>query len=149
MTTPNTELQGFELRWRFTDPKFNQLPIADVRQIQPNTAEISKALWSKYVSAEHLHSIQFLADELRAYRRIRVDWNDKDTSRRILSGTTNLPSEAKILFFWSLTCSVQTNWAIFLKYWDDFCYPDDDNDVIVNLETGAKIFFSEEAFLLP
>lgn len=149
MTIPNTELQGFELRWRFTDPKFNQLPTEDLHQIKPHTPEISRELWSKYVSAKYSHSIQFSKDDLAGYRRIKVDWNDKDAGRLIISGSANLPGDASILFFWSKTCSVHTKWAIFLKYWDDFCYRDDDNNVIVNMQTGAKMFYSEGAFLFP
>jgi hypothetical protein len=149
MTTSNTDLQGFELRWRFTDPKFNQIPIEDLRQIQPNPPDISRELWSKYVSAIHKHSIQFSSEELPGYRRIRIDWSDKENGRRIIAASTKISGETKIVFFWSATCSVLTNWGTFLKYWDDFCYPDDDNNVIVDMQTGVKILYSEEAFLFP
>jgi hypothetical protein len=148
MKTTNS-FSSFELAWRFDDAKFNKLPPEELSQLQPNTPEVSRELWSHYVSNRYTHINQFSPIDLPGFFRLKIDWNEKEKSRELIKDAVRIINDPSIIFFWSPSCSAKIHWSLFLKYWDDFCYPDDDNNVIVLPEMKIKILYTEEFFLLP
>lgn len=60
-----------------------------------------------------------------------------DDARRWLRELPICPAE-KIVVRWGPRVAVQTNWEIFARYWNDFCYPSSD-DVEIFLPSGEWI----------
>lgn len=73
-------------------------------------------------------------------RKNRVDTDLYDTGVKVLDSYAMADQE--VVFFWTRAIAVRTRWSIFKKYWDDFCYPGDDNLVYVDYNTF--IIFTEQ-----
>lgn len=62
---------------------------------------------------------------------------DLEDARRWLDALPVGPAE-KIVIRWRPGLAVQTNWEIFTRFWDDFCYPSSD-EVEIFPPTGKWI----------
>jgi hypothetical protein len=138
----------FDLAWRFTEEKYNKLPQDELDKIFILPSSEAWVLWSKYVSREFDHILKLPKSNEEKEVIFTVDWNKEDKARKIISKNINVKDSEKIIFFWSSKCAVETNWGIFIKYWSDFCYPDDDNTVLVIPSVGQTIFYCEERFFI-
>ncbi|MEN2774367.1 DUF2947 family protein [Acetivibrio clariflavus] len=75
------------------------------------------------------------------------DWGEPEKESQtvnFLQKNILIPEESKITFFWSESCSFETVWGIFLKYWTDFCYPSDDSNVIVIHNYPLAVIYIED-----
>ena len=141
--------ENFPLCWRFTDPNYNLVSDRDLMRIVPIDREHARRLWQTSVSDWHDHITAFPSQYFAGCHRITLDWNAKANGQQRLVEEVHLGADVKVLFFWSKSCAVQTDWAIVVRYWDDFCYPDDDNSVIVEPINAHRIFYSEEVLFVP
>lgn len=139
-------LGNFELIWRFTDKRYCKLPLEDLREI--SFLENGIELWKKYVSNTHNHILKLTNYEEKETVRFKVNWNNELLGRQLIEFHCLVGKNNKIFFFWSPKCAVETKWNIFTKYWTDFCYPDDDNNVIIIPSLEYKIYFCEEIFVV-
>lgn len=142
-----TKFKKFALSWRFTDKKYNILPREDLDKIIFLSEIEARKLWIDYVSNEFDHILKIPKTSEKQKTAFRIDWNNEDENQVILSNI-NVDNDTKIIFFWSNECAVKTTWNIFIKYWSDFCYPDDDNNVLIIVSTREKIYYCEEMFIV-
>jgi hypothetical protein len=113
-------IEQFVLRWRWTDSRYNLLPADRLAQIRP--LEASKA-------AELDAAARLAADPIPSTAAAFDSSTDQD-AREWLART--LPTTAtSVLVSWSRDTAVQTTLDLFIKYWDDFCYPSSDDVVVV------------------
>ena len=56
-------------------------------------------------------------------------------------------SEAEVILSWAPEVALRTSWAIFAKYWKEFCYPSSD-DLVVFPSSGewVLLYHHEEEF---
>lgn len=129
--TPNDylPLSSFALRWRWCDPKYNVLPADALEQIRPLAA--AKAAELDSLGRSLIDSIPTTPAEF--------DTSNKADARKWL--TTTLPTiNSAVLVSWNRDAAVQTTLAVFIEYWDDFCYPSSD-DVVVTPIVGDWLLF--------
>ncbi|NJO16336.1 MAG: DUF2947 family protein [Thioploca sp.] len=139
------QLSEFALSWRFMDESYHQWPSTDLQKIWPGSAQEALTWWRQYVSKTYDHVMQ-LTHFTNEINRFRVDWEDDYQGRQLLTQQCPFPADSLILFFWSPQVAVKTHWGLFTQHWTDFCYPDDDNNVIIALP--FKLYFCEELFIV-
>ncbi len=135
----------FTLAWRFVDENYHQLPLRDLHRITPYSAEEAYSLWQRYVSKSYDHVMQ-LTQFHPEMIRFEVDWENENQGQQLLKQHCQLTEDSTILCFWSPQVAVKTHWGLLTQYWTDFCYPDDDNNVIV--AWPFRLYFCEEVFTI-
>jgi hypothetical protein len=143
------EWRDFAMAWRFSDPKYNEIPIADRAAIRPLTTSQADAEWRRYVSADQQHLATLPAAEFDDYRPLHVDWNDPINAQKRLRSEIAVAASDPVTVFWSPLAAAETDWTTFLRYWDDFCYPDDEIVLVLPSHGHLRILYSEERFLAP
>jgi hypothetical protein len=110
---------SFELAWRWTRPTHNVLPADVMAQIKPLDGA---ALPDGLVRDErHLDASRF--DDIRR--------GDADVS--VEEGADWLgrlpvaPAEQVVVSWPDWRLALETNWGVFTRFWDDFCYPSSDD----------------------
>lgn len=153
-----TPLDTFRLRWRWTDPRWDLLPLDSLATICPlvpaRAAELAHAiapvdqeLWrlalapaqrapqasgTSFVSAARFDTAA--AEPARIAAWLREQTGDDDTTIAVL---------------WDDETAVLTTWRVFAASWDAFCYPSSDNVTIIP-PNGAWLlrYHHEEVFVL-
>ncbi|MBU1053487.1 MAG: DUF2947 domain-containing protein [Proteobacteria bacterium] len=149
----NSIYSDFDLIWRFSDAeKYVQLSEAEFRRFHPIPSDESIKLWNEYVYPSN-NSREHHLTELYVQKNIK--WPDGPTFKTdddvvekeiasLLRKSFPLPDNTTVYFFWHAETCVKTDWGLFLSYWDDFCYPSDDSDVIVIPEFDKAIIYIED-----
>jgi hypothetical protein len=113
-------IEGFELAWRWTDPKHAVLPgpvLADIRPLSNKKA------------------LTFADEALRrALPRPVSEWDfsisaerdDPESVRRRLSELF-IRRDCEVIVSWNRELAILTTWGTFIRYWDEFCYPSSDD----------------------
>lgn len=149
-------IDDFQLKWRFAEDatKWTVLPPKDLAFFKPLTEESAQRLWSTYVStsAQHLMEIVLRSvppDRNQFGKRVLViddNWSAEEESNyvtNIFRNHIDVEPSSMLYFFWNASCAVETTWDILRRYWSDFCYPSDDSNVAVILDTHINIYYIE------
>jgi hypothetical protein len=129
-------LHKFNLKWRFTEEKYNQLPEEDLSLIQPLSKR--KAVELNRYSRKYFGKAVLLKSKFSTVESLKIS-DDHEAARNWLEKKRINP-ETRVVVSWDNTDCVITSWRIFLKYWDDFCYPSSD-DVLVWSSTEDWILY--------
>jgi hypothetical protein len=128
------ELKRFAIGWRFTDEKYNIVNENDFFNATINSPEKSQQKWEKHTGSNQYHLMllpQIFWFHLEKVGELRLEWVEENSdNNKKLSMIKFIENDNKITFFWGGSYSIDLDWGIFLKYWDDFCYPDDDNLIV-------------------
>lgn len=140
--------EDFSLKWRFSEEEYNKLPTTDLNKIKPLSISYSKKCWSNWISNKYGHLMKINAlpcTDVLHYND--CGWGDPEKECQtvnFLQDNILISKEAIITFFWSESCSVETTWGVFLKYWTDFCYPSDDSNVIIIHDYPLAVIYIED-----
>ena len=140
----NTDIQSladFPLSWRWTDPKWNQLPEAALQRISPLTRAKAKELWrieGHFVLSDGPRVNMFecspwidaSVDTADAFEKVR-DWLLGHFSDR----------EQQVIVSWDKDTAVVASWGVFCDYWDDFCYPASDDVSVFPVSFDWVLFY--------
>ena len=119
-------LNEFNLKWRFTEEKYNCLPVEDLSLIQPLSKRKAREIY-RY-SRKFLGNASLLKSEFSTVESLQTS-DDYEAVRDWLRAKEILP-ETRVAISWDKANCVITSWRVFCKYWDDFCYPSSD-DILV------------------
>lgn len=153
MSNDYIPMEKFSLKWLFTNEKYNVLPKDIQKRMHPLSVKAAKKRWESWISIEGEHYCQ-LNKFLKSNDLLCADcgWGDKDKeqeTKTILTEKLLLNYSHSITFFWHKTQAIETEWGIFLDYWSDFCYPDDDsNIVIINDYPKAIIYITDSMWVV-
>lgn len=115
-------LDEFPLRWRWTDPRWNELPDDALKAIQPFTDGKARELLQYSLGFsnasglfeshfEHISRIDAPADSPVVHQWLLDRSQDKDQM---------------VIVSWDHHHAALVRWDVFCEYWDDFCYPASD-----------------------
>ncbi len=140
-------LEGFPLLWRWTDPKHIVLPAEDIAEIRPlsaTAAQKANSLAKSFIhdSSDRLSSALF-------GQCVECDTSgDPDDGRRWLKDVTRaFQPSLDVIITWTSELAVATTLRLFVKYWDDFCYPMSDDTTIFPFDVKWAIQFWNEEVL--
>ena len=144
------------LAWRWTDPKYVELPQEILAQISPLDASAAATvhdLWFPYFDKY---------GEVIPSRFARVEicptegtWKGNACSREapLLGQVTDWLRSREpditlpVTISWRRDCAVRTSWEIFTRWWDDFCYAiSDDAFIVADLPRWFLAFHHEDWF---
>jgi len=136
-------LEEFQLKWRWTDAKWNKLPPTIIQQINP----LAKEKASEIVK---IHNQYFLADGLdsESFEEIKSIKADTTDSSAIQNRLKNKVFDESLLIVvsWTEDLAVRTTWSTFCDYWDDFCYPASDDVSISPIDLSWLLFYHHEEY---
>ena len=121
----------------FPDPLLSK---ADLSKISPLNNDIADKLISvacNYVSRSSLKG---------NYELFRTDLDVVETSKVnkwLFKKQQRSEQQVLVLFDFSPKAAICT-WEIFVKYWDDFCYPSSDDVFIFPMKKNWILFYSHE-----
>jgi hypothetical protein len=137
-------MDQFPLKWRWTDPRWNELPPERLLRIRPLVASKAKEIHGRGMA--FFHALKRRRD-LFSHISEHDDSGSvgPETARQWLSGLPAAEGPA-VLVYWDLGTAAVTDWATFCEYWDDFCYPMSDVIVWPITEEWALHYHHDERF---
>lgn len=133
----------FELKWRFTKKRANILPQEDLSLLHP-LSKTKAAEFNKY-SQQYLDNASLLSSKFNQIDTFKINTSQK--ALNIWLSEKNINPKANIIISWDNSSCMVTQWQIFCKYWDDFCYPSSDDILIwTTTEDWFLYYCHEEVF---
>src|SRR5258708_2553114 len=137
-------LDDFSLKWRWTDKTWNELPKDDLKTIRPTVSEKAKELCEhslKYFSHYGLSANCFINVAL-----FETSTREKEEVANWLRSKLGNNDE-ELVVCWDMKTAAIVGKDVFVKYWDDFCYPASDDVSIFPLDLEWMLgYFHDEYF---
>ena len=136
-------IDGFRLKWRFTDENYDKLPDQHLDQLKPLDSKAAKFL-SDYISKTNLHSdIPFKKNFFRTIDKARIlDGNEKEIKKWLYH--RGLSFDKLVFLSWNETDAIAVPWKLLVKYFDSFYYGGADDLTIIDQSLNwALLFFHE------
>lgn len=119
-------MESFALRWRWTNEYSPNLSVEERAHVRPLKPDPAKRAWDeslRFVSEGHdfrpcetlFPNVSSLDTSEREPEQVR-DWLEACVPR----------GERLVVISWQPDLAVVTDHGLFVRYWDDFCYPGDD-----------------------
>jgi hypothetical protein len=138
-------MDRFPLRWRWTDPKWNELPPERLSRILPLTASKAKEFYERGMAFFHaLNLRRDLFSQISEHDDTASV--DPATARRWLKSLPVAEGQS-VLVLWDRETAALADWTTFCEYWDDFCYPMSDVIVWPSTEDWVLHYRRDERFV--
>ena len=124
-----TSLSHFSLNWRWTDPKWNQLPENVLSQIRPLCEAKARELWEQPLILGASSRLE--ADLVDHVTELEPSQDEQKVRHWLQQRVSN--DRQQVFITWDRQTAVLTTWKVFCDYWDDFCYPSSDDVTICPL----------------
>jgi hypothetical protein len=132
----------YPIAWRFNAADCG-LSADDKQRVVLFDQTASQALWERFIPVPSL--ITELPSLFQCHEKTTVDFARRAESSLFFE--RRLSPEAELLWlFWGRRCAAQVPRDIFIKCWDDFFYPSDENTALVMPGSAEVIFSFEEHF---
>jgi len=132
--------EDFRLAWRWDEIHNPDISLEDIRQIKPLSILESKR-------------INLIIDKYNEEKKIvgRFEPTDlfiasSDTNKSVEKFSNDFNNLTKdfcenLIISWDQSTCIYTTKEIFVKYWDDFCYPSSDDIMIISELTNWVLFY--------
>ena len=133
----------FQLKWRFTEEKYDILPQTHLNELKPLNKKGSLYL-SNYLSTCNVHSqVPFKSGLFRNKDMTAIlDDNEKEVTKWLYHRA--IPFNKKVYLSWDDENGMITKWKFVVKYWDSIFYSgSDDLTVFDKSLEWALLFFHE------
>lgn len=133
-------IKDFDLRWRWEKSNSPTISTSEIEQIQPVSEAESKRL-NKVINYFRLE--YNLRDKYTQTGWIRASSSNDADIEQFRNKLTSIlePWNEGVIVTWNRATTLKTTKAIFIKYWDDFCYPSSDDVTIISEETKWIMFY--------
>jgi hypothetical protein len=125
-------LTSFSLLWRWTSPRYTELPTDVLECIRP-IAQRKAALINDY-AIKRVHSerpaLGLKAESVRDVQVIDADDEDQSVVREWLLSLP-IPVDETVIVSWDEDTAVTAPFAVVAEYWSDFFYGSSDDAAIV------------------
>jgi hypothetical protein len=151
-TSQIINIAGFAYAWRITDPKWDKLPNAVLRQLKPLSEAASRVVDEKSMSLRRRGPFIVCEENYRIVSDCSLVDAEPHEVQRIRSWFLGLPIESseQIYVHWANvepTTTIVTEWATFREVWDSLWYPFDALDVFDDTLAWAVLMEQEEQAL--
>ncbi len=135
------DFKDFGLNWRWDELHNPIITIEEKAQIMPLSIFESKRI-NKVI--DHFEFEVNLFDLFVPTDWFRASYETEKSKQKFTSEFDQLTAdfEENIFVSWDRSTCVYTTKRIFLRYWDDFCYPSSDNVTIISEKTNWVFFFN-------
>ena len=134
-------LSQFPLKWRWTDPKYGQLPPELLATITPLSASKARTVWEIFRPLAHNDS---LAPELfEPIVEFNAVSNSPEDTKAWLQ-RLGLGRKTPVIVSWNPEWAVLAPFGVFCDHWDDFCYPSSDDVIVCPCSEDWAILYRHE-----
>jgi len=137
-------MTNFPLKWRFTEEKYDKLPMSHLNQLKPLDANASKFLWD-YISDTRLHDqVPFKKGFFKSIDKAKIlEGNEKEIKKWLYQ--RGIEFDKEVYLSWQPNEALIVPWKLLIKYFDVFYYPvSDDLTVIDQSLVWALLFYHED-----
>lgn len=137
-------MDGFELKWRFTDPNYDELPDAHLKRLKPLSVKAAKELL-EFIHTTGLHGdFPFKKDFFRSIDKALINENNEKEIKKWLY-ERGLPFDKNVILSWDANNAMVVPWKLLIKYFNIFYYGvSDDLTVFDPSLSWALLFFHED-----
>ncbi|WP_306639816.1 hypothetical protein [Sanyastnella coralliicola] len=134
------DLEDFELNWRWKESHSSTILATEKAQIKPVSEKESERLNEMIAYFENEDNLR-TAFHQTGWFSAKCD-SDEDSSnfRNKLRSILEAYNE-DVIVTWNRSTTLKTSKEIFIKYWDDFCYPSSDDITVISEETNWVLFY--------
>lgn len=136
----NVDESLYSIGWRFNSPDC-QLIASEIEKIIFLTKSESEKLWGSLYPFKKLMEIK--KDDYMLLEKKELDF-DNDNSRNFF--IEKMIDSSYVFFFWGRSNSAIVPVNLFIKAWDDFFYPSDENCILYLINNNRIIYSYEETF---
>ena len=137
-------LDEFPLKWRWTDPRWNELPADALKAIRPFSDGKARELLQHSLAFSNASGLF----ESHFDRISSIDAPADSTQVRQWLLDRSPDQDQMVIVSWDHHHAVLVRWDVFCEYWDDFCYPaSDDVTVWPPSEEWALMYLHSEEFV--
>ena len=133
--------EDFKLNWRWDDDHNPDISLEDKRQIIPLSIVESKRI-NKVI--DYFESESNLYKTFESTDWIRASSETKNSIDKFSNDFQKLTQDynENLFISWNRSTCIYTTKGIFIKYWDDFCYPISDDITIISELTNWVYFYN-------
>jgi len=140
----NNEIIAFEkfsLNWRWDKIHNPEISLKELKQLHP-LSEIESKRINKVIGFFEIESNLHEAFEPTDWFRASSETKDSiiEFSKVFLKLTQS--NDENLFISWNRSTCVYTTKEIFIKYWEDFCYPSSDDVTIISELTNWVFFYN-------
>lgn len=136
-------MDDFSLKWRFIDPKYDQIPLQHLEQLEPLDRDASKFLWD-YIKEANVHGdVPFLKGFFRTIDKIEISSDNEIEIKKWLC-RRGMPFEKKVMLSWTPTEAMIVPWKLLIKYFDSFYYRGADDLTVIDQSLNWALMFYHE-----
>lgn len=124
-TLETVSIEMFKYKWRWTEEKYCLMPSNDLSKIYPLNKLASEKVWKK--------SLTFPNGDLEKFENNPNFINTgvpENEEHLIVSWLKEKLGSCEVVVSWQPDTAVLTQAEIFIKYWEEFCYPSSDDVTI-------------------
>lgn len=138
------DINSFNLKWRFTDPKYTNLPTEHLNQLKPLNKKASKFLWDYIINTKIHSDIPFKKDFFKTIDKAKISLGNEKIIKKWLY-KRGFPFEKEVYLSWQPDTAMIVPWKLFVKYFDSFYYStSDDLSIIDESLNWALLFYHED-----
>jgi hypothetical protein len=137
------DISQFPLAWRWTDEQYAVLPADVLAQIAPQTPEQARALFDESLT---LTGDDGLSPALFSLKQIGTEHAEPSQIAAWLL-ERHPETQTQVYLSWQPDTAVLTNWCIFAKYWDEFCYPASDDLIVLPTDRRWALLYHHSEFM--
>ena len=121
-TLKTDSIENFVYKWRWTEEKYCLMPANDLLKIHPLDKSSSKKVWEKSLTFPN-GEFEIVSGNTN-FINTEIPESEKHT---VLSWLEDKLLNGNIIVSWQPDAAVLTQTNIFIKYWEEFCYPSSDD----------------------
>lgn len=131
----------FELSWRWDNIHNPDISLDEKRQIKPLSVQESKRI-NKVIN--FFESESNLRNTFEPTDWIRASSETKNSIDKFANEFQQLTHDfnENLFISWNRSTCIYTTKEIFIKFWDDFCYPSSDDITIISELTNWVYFYN-------
>ncbi len=141
------KLRNSDIGWRLFEDNNIILDEDCLARVTVNSKIDSMNTWSSITKSTEPHLFKLPEEFWNGLDKrgfIDADW---DTKHKDIDLSPYIEKADRVIFFWGGYNSIITDGEVLVEYWDDFCYPGDDNILIANPSKGILAVFVEDCFI--
>ncbi|MGE6388592.1 DUF2947 family protein [Pseudomonas sp. NPDC078416] len=135
------DCEVYPIAWRFnsedcllSDQEKQSIVFLDEKQ--------SQRLWNTFIPAKNL--MELSNKNFVLHEKTILSFGDINESKKFFA--SRLAHSSFVWFFWSACAAAIVPRQVFLKSWDDFFYPSDENSILLTPDCPKAIFSFEDTF---
>lgn len=134
-------MDDFALKWRWDNTHNPNISISEMKEIQPLSEVESKRINKIIDYFENEYNLKGMYQQTDWISATAESDEKIERFRNQLSSIIEKWNDG-VIITWNRSTTLRTTKSVFLKYWDDFCYPSSDNVTVISEDVNWIMFYN-------